>query len=452
MKQSWADRWLRLGTAICAATVGVVAEDWPQWLGPRRDGVWRERGIVERFPSNGLPVSWRVPVGGGYSSAAVAGGRVFLTDRTLATTNAGVKPGPLDRTKVQGSERIQCFRERDGQRLWEHQYDCPYDMAYPAGPRAMPLVDGSRVYTLGGDGHLVCLEVSTGRVIWRKHFPTDYHIPTQTWGVASSPVVDGDRLICLVGGEGQSVVAFDKRTGRELWRALSAKEPGYSSPILVKAGGTRQLIAWDTAAVSGLNPKTGAVFWSVPFPTKLGHAIATPRFAGDRVFITSFFDGSLMLTLDSKHPAASTLWRTKGRNENNPESLHGLMSTPFIEGDFVYGVCGHGELRCLRAASGERVWDTLALTTRDGRRARWATAFLTRHEDRVFVWNELGQLILARLTPAGCTEISRQALLEPTGMAGGRSVVWSAPSFANGHVFVRNDAELIRVDLRQSRR
>ncbi len=441
-----------LGLAALLATGNGRADDWAQWLGPKRDGVWRERGIVSRFPSNRLSVSWRAAINGGYSSPAVADGRVFLTDRVAGERDLSAPPGAFDRAKVPGRERILCFRERDGQLLWMQEYDCPYDLAYPSGPRAMPLVDDGRVYTLGADGHLRCLAADSGKLLWQHHFPTDYGVPTQTWGVASSPLIEGDHLICQVGGTGHSVVAFDKRTGRELWRALDAKEPGYSSPVLIWAGGARQLIVWDVAAISSLNPKNGAVYWSEPFPTKLGHAIATPRFADHRLFITSFFDGSLMLRMDERRPGASTVWKIKGRNENNPESLHGLLGTPFLEGDYLYGVCGYGELRCLKAATGERVWETLAPTTRDSKRVRWASAFLVKHADRFFIWNELGQLILARLLPSGYEEISREQLLEPTGMAGGRAVVWSAPSFANGHVLLRNDRELIRVDLRNRSR
>ena len=328
---------------------------------------------------------------------------------------------------------------------------CPYRFSYPSGPRAMPLVDGNRVYTVGADGHLRCLDVKTGRLVWSHHYPTDYGIPTQTWGVASSPIVDGDRLICIVGGVGHAVVAFDKRDGHELWRALDAKEPGYSAPIIIQAGGTRQLIGWDVAALSSLDPATGKVFWSEPFPTKMGHSIGTPRRSGSHLLVSSFFDGSLMMRLDGRRPTASVAWKIKGRDENHPEGLHSLMSTPDVVGDSVYGVCGYGQLRCLKADTGERVWETLAATTADSKPARWTTAFLVRNGKRHFIWNEKGDLILAELSTSGYHELGRQHLLEPTNLAGSRPVVWSHPSFANGHVFVRNDEELIRVDLRAKR-
>ena len=127
------------------------------------------------------------------------------------------------------------------------------------------------------------------------------------------------------------------------------------------------------------------------------------------------------------------------------------MSTPFVVDGYIYGVCARGELRCLKADTGDQVWETLAVTTRDGKRTRWATAFLTRHADRFFLWNDQGELIPAKLTPAGFEELSRAQLLEPTSQAGSRAVVWSNPAFANGHVLLRNDLELIRVNLRRDR-
>ena len=425
------------------------AEDWGQWLGPRHDSVWRESGIIERFPSQGVPISWRAKIGPGYSAPAVAQGRVWVTLHVAATPEEARKRPIENRGKVAGGERVQCLDERTGKPVWQHDYPCFYDFAYPSGPRAMPQVEGDQVITLGADGHLRCLDRESGRLLWGRHYPTDYNSPTQTWGVASTPLIDGDRIYCLVGGAGHTVVALARADGRELWRALTAKEPGYSVPVLIETGGRRQLIVWDTQALSSLNPATGDLYWTHPFPTKLGHAIGTPRFANHRLLASGFFDGSLMLKLNEDSPQASVLWRIQGKDESHPEGLHSLMSTPFLEGEYVYGICGYGQLRCLKAETGERVWETLAATTRDLKPARWTTAFLVKHDQRFFLWNEHGDLVLARLSPSGYEELGRQHLLEPTSLAGGRPVVWSHPAFANGHIFVRNDEELVCADLRK---
>ncbi len=438
--------FFRLALSL-AGSAGLSAADWPQWQGPQRDGVWRENGIVDTFPAGGPPVRWRTPIGAGYSSPVVANGRVVLTDRPDSSTR-GNTGNALSRTAETGRERILCLNEADGRVLWEYEYDCPYNISYPSGPRACPTFDGPRVYTVGAEGNLHCLEVATGKVIWARDFKKDHGARTQLWGFAGAPLIDGHRLICVVGGEHQTVVAFDKETGRELWSALPPHEPGYSSPVIIEAGGARQLIVWDAETLNGLDPATGKVFWSVPFKTKLGHAIGTPRKSGDFLFVSAFFDGSKLLRLDPAQPAATEVWSLKGPNESRAEGLHSLMGTPFLENGYIYGVCSFGQLRCLKMATGERVWETLAPTTADGKPARWVTAFLVKHEDRFFIYNEKGDLIIARLSPAGYEEVSRTHLLKPTNTAGARAVHWSHPAFAHRSVYVRNDQEIICVDLR----
>lgn len=432
---------------LATLTPSARADDWPHWQGPRRDGVWRETGIMEKFPAGGPPVLWRAPVAAGYSSPAVARGRVFLTDRPESQTR-GNPGGALARTTETGRERVLCLDAADGRVLWAHEYEAPYKISYPSGPRASPAVAGDRVYTLGAEGDLHCLDFATGRVVWARNFKRDYGVETQTWGFASPPLVEGDRVFCLIGGVGHTVVAFDRETGKELWRALPAKEPGYAPMTILDAGGRRQLIVWDSESINGLDPATGAVFWTQPFKTKMAHAIGTPRQHGDHLFISSFFDGSLLLRLDAAAPRVTEAWRIKGVSEVRPEGLHSLMSTPFIEDGHIYGVCGFGQLRGLRLADGERLWETLVPTRPDAKPARWTTAFIVKHADRFFIYNEVGDLILARLTPQGYEEICRAHLLDPTNKAGGRDVHWSHPAFALGSVFVRNDRELLRVDLR----
>ena len=422
----------------------MSADDWPQWLGPQRDGVWRESGILQKFPEGGPKFRWRLPIGAGYSGPAVADGHVFITDRKLATKTKN-SSDPEAKGSIPGSERVLCLNESDGRLLWQFEYDCPYNMDYPAGPRATPNIDGKRVYTLGGDGHLFCFDVASGKTNWGIHFKKAYEVETPVWGWAAHPLLDGNRIICLVGGPGSVVVAFDKDTGKEIWRALSAREPGYCPPMIYTAGGKRQLIIWHPEAVNSLNPETGDVYWKVPFTAKSGLSIPTPRKHDDRLFITSFYNGSLMLKFDPDKPAVTELWRRAGKSERNTEALHSIISTPFFDGDYIYGVCSYGQLRCLKAENGDRVWETYAAT--GGKDARWANAFLVKNGDRFFLPNEKGDLIIARLTPKGYDEISRAHLLEPTNTAAGRNVVWSHPAFANRCVYMRNDKEIICASL-----
>src|SRR3954469_13892421 len=161
--------------------ISCFADDWPQWLGPRRDGVWRESGILEKFPEGGPKVRWRVEVGAGYSGPAVSGRRVYLTDRIVTQAR---QADPFDRARINGVERVLCLNEADGKVIWKHEYDCPYSISYAAGPRATPLVDGGKVYTLGAEGNLICFDAETGKQIWATDFNEAFNMPTPLWGFA----------------------------------------------------------------------------------------------------------------------------------------------------------------------------------------------------------------------------------------------------------------------------
>ena len=437
---------LLLSVVLLFAASPAWADDWPQWLGPQRDAVWRETGIVEKFPARGPRVKWRVPIGAGYTGPAVADGRVYVMDRQLAE-GATNPANAFQRGAIPGTERVLCLNEADGKILWQHSYDCPYTVSYAAGPRCTPLVRDRHVYTLGAEGNLFCLEATTGAVIWSRDFKKDFGVRTPTWGFAGHPLLDGQKLICLVGGEGSVAVAFDKDTGKELWRALSAREPGYCPPTLIQAGGARQLIIWHPEAVNALDPETGKVLWSQPWAIRSGLSLAQPRQSGDLLLLTAFYNGAHLFHLDPAKPEPTLVWQSERSTEKNTDKLHSLMSTPFVENGYIYGVCSYGQLRCLKLETGERLWETLAATTPDNKEMRWANAFLIKQGDRFFLWNEKGDLIIARLTPQGYEEISRAHLLEPTNTDPRREVVWSHPAFANRCIYARNDKEIICASL-----
>jgi outer membrane protein assembly factor BamB len=443
----------------CAAAASAArADDWPQWLGPQRDGVWRETGILQTFPPQGPRVRWRTPIGGGYAGPAVAAGRVYVTDRQLAPGVKGPKGG-FDITQLPGQERVLCLDEKTGEVLWKHAYDCPYRVSYAAGPRCTPLIKDGKVFTLGTMGDLLCLDAVAGQVLWAKNFPRDYKAPVPMWGFAANPLLVGDALVCLVGGKDHAVVAYHKDTGKELWHALTAPEIGYAAPALIDWAGKRQLIVWHTTAVNSLDPETGAVYWTQRFPArgqlKAGMAIATPRFQDGLLFVTAFYNGALMLQLDKDRPGAKVLWQIGGRSEmpEDTKALHAVMSTPVLKDGYIYGVDSYSELRCLKADTGQRLWTTRQPTT-NGKELRWGNAFLVEQDGRFFLFNELGDLIIARLSPQGYQEVSRAHILDPTNTMARMSpkepprlVVWSFPAFADRSVFARNDREIVCVDL-----
>src|SRR5436190_594928 len=216
-------------TAWQMIACSAIADDWPQWLGPSRNDVWKETGILEKFPAGGPKILWRVPIAGGYSGPAVAGGRVVVTDYVRAGGEA--ENDFATRSEITGKERVLCLSASDGKVLWEHEYDCPYKISYPAGPRATPTVVGGKVYSLGAEGNLFCLDAQSGKPLWSKELKKEYKIDAPMWGFCGHPLVDGNKLFCLVGGAGSVAVAFDKDTGKELWRALSSTpDAGYCPP------------------------------------------------------------------------------------------------------------------------------------------------------------------------------------------------------------------------------
>ncbi len=408
----------------------VRSDDWPQWGGPQRDAVWRETGIIQKFPaSDMLPRVWSIPIKAGYAGPAVADGRVFVTD---FDTQDG----------REGFERVHCLNADDGSTLWTHRLKTTYTISYPGGPRTTPVIDGERVYTIGAMGNMFCFNVKDGSILWQKDFVKDYQTKLPIWGMAASPLVDRDQLITLVGGANNAlIISFDKQTGKELWRSLADKDVGYCPPMIYTFNGVKQLIVWHPAAVSSINPANGKKYWEIPFPVKYGLCISTPRQSGKRLFVTAFYDGPMMIEVRGRK--AKIVWKGNSDSETKTDGLHSIMSTPFMNRTHIYGVGSYGALRCLETASGKRIWETFEATGQ----ARWWNAFIIPHENRFFLHNEQGDLIIAKLSPRGYQEISRAKLIEPTRKVKRRMTIWSHPAFAMKSVFARNDKEIIRVNL-----
>ena len=402
----------------------VLADDWPQWRGPHRDGVWGETGIIEEFQAGNAQTVWRVPLSSGYSGPTVAAERVYVVDRV---------------TEPEQVERVLCFDAMKGEKVWSHTYGCDYqNLPYPAGPRASVTISEGRAYALGSMGHFICLDAVSGQVLWRKDLNAEYAIRMPTWGIAASPLIEKELVIVQIGGEEKAcIVAFDRTTGQEEWRAL--EDPvNYSSPIVIDQANKRVLVSWTTKRVVGLDPRNGQLLWEQPFTAEMG--IATPVVDNGLLFVSSFFDGALLLRLHDDRPGASVAWQTKG-----DDSLHCCISTPILQDDCIYGVHSYGELRCFDLKTGNLVWESLAAVPR----ARWANIHMVRHGQHVWMFNERGELILGRLSPGGFQEVGRKALIKPTQVQlpqrGG--VCWAHPAFAYKHVYLRNDEELICVDL-----
>ncbi len=434
-------RSLLIVLALVTLAQQTRAKDWSQWLGTQRDSVWRETGIVNTFPSEGLPVKWRSPVGLGYGGPAVVGGRVYLMD--YVRTYGKVENRPDGRQLLDGTERVLCLDSKTGKEIWKHEFDRPYNLSYPGGPRTTPTVADGKVYALGAEGNFWCLDADTGDVVWKKDYRKDYKLDTPIWGYSSHPVVEGDTVYCIVGGEGSTAIAYDKNTGVEKWRALSSPEPGYGTPNLIEHAGRKQLIVWHAQSINSLDPSNGKVNWSLPLKPGFNMAVMTPRLHGDFLFASAIGYASALIKLQDDTTKASIVWR--GNTQN---AVYCVNSTPFIEEGTIYG-CNveTSELMGVDLKTAERLWATKKPTVGEGKTARHGTAFIVKHEDRFFLFSETGDLILAKLSPKGYDEISRFHVLEPTNEVFGRPCVWSHPAFAEKSCFARNDNEIVCVDL-----
>jgi outer membrane protein assembly factor BamB len=430
---------LAVVTAVALLAPVAAADDWPQWLGPQRDSIWRETGILAKFPEKGPKVLWRAKVGTGYSGPAVAKGKVYVTD--FITEGNPRVDNPMAVSDLKGKERVLCFDAKTGEQVWKYEYDCHYRISYPAGPRCQPTVHDGKVYTVGAMGDLYCLDAAKGTLVWSKSFTKDYKAKTPIWGFAGHPLVDGQRLICIVGGPDAVAVAFDKDTGKELWKSLSAKEPGYSSPVMVEGGGKKQVVIWHAESINGLNPETGEKYWSEPMTAFAGMAIMVPRQSGDYLFAGGLMNSGMLLKLTKDKPGAEVVWRGK-----KDTAVYPVNMTPFIDKGTIYGVDTESQLRGVKLENGERLWETMEATLGD-KKGRAGTAFIVKNGDRYFLASETGHLIIAKLSPEKYEEVSRWQMLKPTGLAFGRDVLWVHPAFADKCVFWRNDEELVCASL-----
>jgi len=415
---------------LAALLAGAMhAGDWPQFRGPDRDSVWNETGIMQSFPPEGLKIAWRVRVGSGLSSPVVAQGRVFLAGSELE--------------KPKARERIQCFDEKTGEALWTHAYEVTYpdwafDPKQKGGPNATPVLNDGRIYSLGQMGDLLCLDALNGSVIWRRNLMKEYGTKEFS-GTTPSPLVDGNYLILVPGaGSGASVIALDKDSGKERWRALD--DPWtYCSPIVISAGGRRQLVIWTPKAVTSLDPATGRTWWREEVETTNYYASATPVLSGDRLLLSG-----LMFRLDRDKPAASVLWP---ESKSPVKVVLSSCSIPVVKDGHVYSGKSSGQLVCLDAATGKQVWDTDKVTGK----GQGAAIHLTPNEGSFLIFTDQGNLIRATLGPAGYTELSRVHVVDPVYPFAGRNVVWPPPAYANRRIFIHNGEEVVCAELGATR-
>lgn len=381
---------------------------WTDFRGPFRDGHYREQPIRTKWPAGGLKPLWKQPIGGGYASFVIAANRAFTIEQR----------GP--------QEVVSGYDVRTGRELWTNGWNALFTESLGGdGPRATPTWADGIVYALGATGELRALNDGTGRVLWRTNILDDNGATNLDWGMAASPLVVGDTVVVLPGGpNGRSVVAYYRRTGKRAWSALGDKQ-AYSSPMLVTLGGVAQIVVFSATRLMGLSPDRGELLWDYPWQTPFDINAGQPLLVGDnRIFLSSGYGTGaavIELTPNGSRFSVREVWRNnRMKNQFTSSVLH--------EG-FVYGL-DEAILACLDVATGQLRW-------KGGRYGYGQVLLANGH---LIVLAENGDLALVRATPERHEELARFPVLN--------GKTWNHPAMADGHLLIRNLAEMAAFDLR----
>ena len=391
------------------APANAASTYWTDFRGPARDGHYREQPIRTDWPPSGPQPVWKQPVGGGYASIVIARGHAFTIEQR----------GP--------HEVVAAYDVRTGRELWTTTWAGVFRESMGGdGPRATPTWYDGKVYALGGSGELRCLDDATGAVVWRRNILTDAGASNLQWGMAAAPlIVDNTVVVLPGGGNGNSVVAYDRTTGARAWSALDDAQ-SYSSPMLVTLGGVRQILVFSASRLMGLTPERGEVLWEFPWTTQYGVNASQPLLLGnDRVFVSTGYGSgaaAIELTQSGGRFSVRELWRTnRMKNQFTSSLLH--------EG-FIYGL-DESILACIDAATGELKWK--------GGRYGYGQVMLA--DGHLIVLTESGELALVRATPERHMELARFPVLE--------GKTWNHPAMSGGYLLVRNINEMAAFDLRR---
>ncbi len=415
----------------------AFGDDWPQFNGPTRDGVLPTSYSLEAFPDAGLQKNWSTPISGGYSGPAIADGKVYVTDYAIKSGKVTNNPGGRD--ELEGDERLHCLDATTGKVIWTYQYPRSVDVSFGIGPRATPTVDGQSVYSLGSEGDLIAVDTTSGELRWSLSLKEKYGAETPLWGFAASPLIHGELLYTLAGGEGSVAVALNKNSGQEVWRALSSSGVGYCPPTMINSGDELQLLIWDAKNLNSLDPATGKVNWTTPLAPSYEMSIAPPLQHKDLLYASGIGDVAAMYRILPKNSGVEKLWEGKAKTAVYCSNASGVFTDDLIVGSD----CGSGELIAVNPKDGERYWATMQPTAGGDRRASHGTAFLSKGpENRYYLFSETGDLIVSKISPSSYEELSRTHLIDGTNTWQGRNVVWAYPAFSNGNIVVRNDQEI----------
>jgi outer membrane protein assembly factor BamB len=379
--------------------------DWPQFLGPARNGIVSLAPPVKPWGPEGPKVLWTRAIGQGYSGPVVFGDRLVLFHR-------------------QGDDEvIECLEDRTGRSRWVARYACSYrdDYGKGDGPRATPTIAGGRVFTLGAGGHLQATNLEDGKVVWKHDLSTAYDFRKGFFGAASSPLVEGDLIVVNLGARKAGIVAFDKETGKEAWRA-GDDEASYSSPIAATVRGDRRLFVVTRNTLTALDPRSGAVRFSSPWTSRIRASVhaATPVVVEDRLFLSSSYNtGAALFRI--RAGGADVVWR-------GDEQLSCHYNTAIHHDGFLYGCDGRQEsgvsLRCVEWMTGKIRW------TQEG----FGCASIICLGDTLVCLNEQGRLVLVSATAEAYRESANARVFDTTCRA--------EIAYAQGRLYARSDTKL----------
>jgi outer membrane protein assembly factor BamB len=389
----------------------AIAQDWPQILGPARNGVYSGAPITRTFPKTGPPLVWTREVGAGFAGPAVAAGRLILFHR------------------VGGREIVDALDAATGKTIWTAEYPTAYrdDFGFDEGPRAIPVIAGGRVFTHGADGMLQALDFASGRKLWAVDTRRDFSVAKGYFGAASSPLVDADRVLLNVGGRNSGIVAFDAATGKTVWTATS-DEASYSSPVMADIAGQRTAVFFTRTGLVAIDPANGSVRYQLRWRARVAASVnaATPIVIKDQIFLSASY-GTGATLLQVANGAVTPVW-------SGDESLSNHYSTSVHREGFLYGFEGRQEfgqsLRCVELATGKVMWNV------DG----FGAGTLLIAGDLLIITRESGELVLAPASPKSFQPAARAQLMP--------GVVRAYPALSNATLFVRNDHTLAAFSLR----
>jgi outer membrane protein assembly factor BamB len=399
---------LALAALVSGASVTIEAlEDWPQWRGPRRDGVSAERGLLKSWPRGGPPLAWKVSgAGEGYSSFSIAEGRLF----TLGARD--------------DQEYVVAYDAATGKRLWEAPHGRRFTNDRGNGPRSTPTVDGTRVYAFGASGDLTALDAASGKIAWTVNVIRDFGGQNITWGLSESPLVLGDRIIVSPGGNGSGIVAVDKTNGKMLWKSQTDRA-GYSSAVLHELGGVRQAIVFTGQRALGIDVANGRLLWSYDRVANRVANIATPIARGNHVFLSSDYGtGAALLQLT---PSAGGI---DAREVYFTHDMRNHHASSVLIGDYLYGFSS-AILTAMRFDTGEVAWRDRSV----------GKGSLVSADGRLYVFSEGGVAALVEATPDGYREHGRFSLET------GSLPTWSHPVVSNGKLFLRDQDTVYAYDV-----